>query len=88
MTFAQDSRLKASSLICNTVVPSDAWKSLELSLISLIIMTGSVSIDPDLKKESYIFLWVLGCVFLRFLVTHELHIQNTLRPQSGSGAGY
>ena len=66
MTLAQG--LTAISLMCNCVVPSDDWTSLGPSLHSLIILTGGVSIDPGLK-ESYIFLWVLGCVFPRFLIT-------------------
>ena len=52
MTLAQG--LIAISLICNCVVPSDDWTSMGLSLHSLIILTGGVSIDPGLK-ESYIF---------------------------------
>ena len=66
MTLAQG--LTAVSFICNSVVPSDDWTSMGLSLHSLIILTGGVSIDPG-REESYIFLWVLGCVFPRFLVT-------------------
>ena len=75
MTLAQG--LTAISLMCNCVVPNDDWTSLGLSLHSLIILTGCVSIDLGLK-ESYICLWVLGCVFPCFLShEHELHIQNT-----------
>ena len=66
MTMAQG--LIAISFICNSVVPSDDWTPMGLSLHSLIILTGGVSIDPGLE-ESYIFLWGLGCVFPRFLVT-------------------
>ena len=63
MTMAQG--LIASSIICNSVVPSDDWTPMGLSLHSLIILTGGVSIDPGLE-ESYIFLWCLGCVFPSF----------------------
>ena len=41
------------------------------------------------EKESNIFLWVLGCVYPRFLVKNKLHIQNTsCIHKGGSGAGF
>ena len=84
MTLAQS--LTAISLMCNCVVPSDDSTSFGLSLHSLIILTGYVSIDLGLK-ESYIFLCVLGCVFPRFPVTtrvthtehFHIHTHNTCR---------
>ena len=48
---------------------------------------GIVSIDPGLKRIIHI-LWILGCVFPSLLVTKELHIQNTLRPQSSNGTWF
>ena len=56
--------------------PSDDWTSLGLSLYSFIILTGFVSIDSWPEIESYMFVGFWLCVS-SFLVTNELHIQNT-----------
>ena len=67
--------------------PSDDWTSLGLSLYSFIILTGFVSIDPGLKRIIHFFVGSWLCVS-RFLVTNDLHIQNTFTStKSGSGAG-
>ena len=56
--------------------PCHDWTSLGLSLYSFIILTVCVGIA--LETRIILFWRVLGCVFPRFFVTNELHIQNTL----------
>ena len=65
--------------------PSDEGKSLRLSLYSFIIMTGLVSIDPGLKRIIHFFVGSWFCV-PSFLVTNELHIQNTFTTAEGEKA--
>ena len=60
MTVAQG--LIAYSFICNSVVPSDDWTSMGLSLHSLIILTGVVSIDPEQKRIIHLFVCSWLCV--------------------------
>ena len=64
------------TLALGQCAPSDDWTSLGLSLFSLIILTGGVSIDPG-KKNHTSFCGFLFVCFPRFLVTNKLHTQNT-----------
>ena len=60
--------------------PSDDWVSLGLSLFSLIILTGCVSIDHE---KNHTFLWVLVCLsYLRRVRLHKkkhLNIHKVMR---------